>query len=129
MAILSPEKTPVLWKLFGEKREQSLTALDVLEAASCGDPGASEIAERAIRALADALKSVIYLIDPGKIILYGSIFDHPYYLSRLRAELEFGVDAAHAVPMEKSRYNGALEKRAAGLLVISRFLENGGTAL
>ena len=129
MAILSPEKTPVLWKLFGEKREQSLTALDVLEAASCGDPGASEIAERAIRALADALKSVIYLIDPGKIILYGSIFDHPYYLSRLRAELELGVDAAHAVPMEKSRYNGALEKRAAGLLVISRFLENGGTAL
>lgn len=129
MSILSPEKTPVLWKIFSEKREQSLTALDVLEAARGGDAGASEIAERAIRALADALKSVVYLIDPGKIILYGAIFDHPYFFSRLSAELEIGVDAGHAVPMEKSRYNGTLENRAAGLLVAARFLENGGTSI
>ena len=128
MSILSPDKTPALWKIFGEKREDPLTALDVLDAAQRGDAGAAEIAERAIRALADALKSVIYLIDPGKIILYGAIFDHPYYYSRLSEELRIGVDAAHAVPMEKSRYNGKLENRAAGLLVASRFLESGGTA-
>ena len=129
MSVLSAEKTPVLWKIFSDKREQSLTPLDVLEAARGGDAGASAIADRAIDALADALKSVVYLIDPGKIILYGAIFDHPYFLSRLTAEMEVGVDAAHAVPMEKSRYNGTLENRAAGLLVAARFLENGGASL
>jgi predicted NBD/HSP70 family sugar kinase len=129
MAILSPERTPVLWRLFGEKREQSLTAMDVLEAARESDPGALEIASRAVSALADALKSAVYLLDPGKIILYGDIFEHPYLLSRLQAEMEVGVDAGHAVRMEKSRYNGTLENRAAGLLVASRFLESGGTAL
>ncbi len=39
------------------------------------------------------------------------------------------MDAGHAVPMEKSRYNGTLENRAAGLLVAARFLENGGTSI
>ncbi len=129
MAILSPDKTPRLWKIFGEKREQSLTVLDVLDAAADGDAGCAAIADRAIRALADALKSVVYLIDPGKIILYGEIFDHPYFFSGLLKEMEVGVDAGHAVRMEKSRCNGTLENRAAGLLVASRFLENGGTAL
>ncbi len=129
MAILSPDRTPVLWRIFGEKREQSLTALDVLDAAREGDPGASDIAGREISALADALKSAVYLLDPGKIILYGAIFEHPWLLERLRAEMEIGVDAGHAVRMEKSRLSGTLENRAAGLLIASRFLESGGTSL
>ena len=90
------------------------------------DAGAAAVADRAIEALASALKCVVYLLDPGKLILYGAIFEHPYYLSRLTAEMEIGVDAAHAVPMEKSEYNGALEYAAAGLLAAERFLQNGG---
>ena len=69
---------------------------------------------------------MIYLIDPAKIVLYGPIFEHPYYLSRLKAETDVGVDAAHAVRMEKSRFNDLLEDKAAGLLSAVQFLENGG---
>ncbi len=53
-------------------------------------------------------------------------FEHPYFASRLSAEMDVGVDAAHAVPMEKSRFNGQLEERAAGLLYTNAFYQNGG---
>jgi predicted NBD/HSP70 family sugar kinase len=106
-------------------RGAGTTAL-VLDAARGGDAGAAKIADRAAEALADALKSVVYLFDPGKIVLYGSIFEHPYFLSRLSAETDVGVDAAHTVPMEKSRFNGRLEEKAAALLYTIHFYKNGG---
>ena len=65
-------------------------------------------------------------LHPERIVLYGPLFDHPYFLSRLKAEMAVGVDAAHAVPMEKSRFNNILENKAAGLLAVAQFLENGG---
>ena len=124
-AILSPEQTPLLWQMTNGKKDAVTTAL-VLDAARGGDTGAMKIADRAAEALADALKSVVYLMDPGKIVLYGEIFEHPYFLSRLLAETDVGVDAAHAVPMEKSRFNGQLERKAAGLLYIMQFYMDGG---
>jgi predicted NBD/HSP70 family sugar kinase len=124
-AILSPEQTPLLWQMTNGKKDAVTTAL-VLDAARGGDTGAMKIADRAAEALADALKSVVYLMDPGKIVLYGEIFEHPYFLSRLLAETDVGVDAAHAVPMEKSRFNGQLEQKAAGLLYIMQFYKDGG---
>ena len=99
---------------------------DVLDAAPGGDAGAAAITERAVETMANALKTVVYLIDPARIVLYGPIFDHPYFLSRLKAEMAIGVDAAHAVPMEKSRFNNALENKAAGLLAVAQFMEHGG---
>lgn len=124
-AILSPEQTPLLWQMTNGKKDAVTTAL-VLDAARGGDTGAMKIADRAAEALADALKSVVYLMDPGKIVLYGEIFEHPYFLSRLLAETDVGVDATHAVPMEKSRFNGQLEQKAAGLLYIMQFYKDGG---
>ena len=124
-AILSETKTPLLWQLANGSREAVTTAL-VLDAARGGDAGAAKIADRAAEALADALKSVVYLMDPGRIVLYGEIFEHPYFLSRLSAEIDVGVDAAHAVPMEKSRFNLTLEEKAAALLYTIHFYRNGG---
>lgn len=123
--ILSETETPLLWKLTNGDRDAVTTAL-VLDAARGGDAGASKIADRAAEALADALKSVVYLLDPGKLVLYGEIFEHPYFMSRLSAEMDVGVDAAHAAPMEKSRFNGQLESLAAGLLYTIHFYKNGG---
>ena len=40
--------------------------------------------------------------------------------------MDVGVDAAHATPMEKSRFNLTLEEKAAGLLYINHFYHNGG---
>lgn len=124
-AILDEAQTPLLWQLTGG--EKFAVTLDcVLNAARGGDAGAAKLVDRAIEALASAMKHVVYLLDPAQIVLYGSIFEHPYYLTRLKAEMDVGVDAAHAVRMEKSRFNGKLEHRAAGLLVVEQFLENGG---
>ena len=101
--------------------------VDVLDAARGGDVGAASVADRAIETLAAALKGVIYLLDPGKLILYGAVFEHPYFLSRLTAEMEIGMDPSHTVPMEKSAYNGKLESAAAGLLAAERFINQGGS--
>ncbi len=125
LAILSPEKTPLLWQKFHADPE-TLNIFDVFSAASNGDEGAAGIVDRAVQALGTAIKALIYLVDPGKIVLYGSLFEDPYYLSRLSSELQEGVDTRHDVLIEKSRYNQRLEDKAACLLAIQDFIDNGG---
>ncbi len=125
-AILSPEQTPLLWQTFRDRSAQELSVFDVLTAAGNGDAGASAIVDQAIQALGSAIKALIYLVDPGKIILYGSLFEDPYYLSRLSSELQEGVDLRHAVEIGKSRYNMQLEDTAACLLAVQDFMDNGG---
>ena len=126
IAILSEEKTPLLWRKFRDGNAEELSIFDVFDAASNGDEGASMIVDRGIQSLGMAIKSVIYLVDPGKIVLYGAPFEDSYYLSRLMSELQEGVDARHDVTIEKSKYNLQLEDRAACLLAIKRFFDNGG---
>ena len=126
IAMLSPEKTPLLWQMFQDRDASSLTVFDVLTAASNGDAGASAIVDQAIQALGMAIKALIYLVDPGKIILYGSLFEDAYYLSRLSSELREGVDMRHEVEIGKSRYNLQLEDKAACLLAVQDFMDNGG---
>jgi len=98
----------------------------VFSAASNGDEGAAKIVDQAIQALGTAVKALIYMVDPGKIVLYGSLFEDSYYLSRLNSELQEGVDTRHHVVIEKSRYNQQLEDRAACLLAVQDFMDNGG---
>ena len=129
LEILSPEKTPLLWQRFGNGNADSLTASDVFLAASNGDEGASVIVDRAVQALGAAIKAVIYLVDPGKIVLYGAMFDDPYYLSRLTSELQEGVDSRHTTVIEKSAYNRKLEDRTACLLAVKDFIDRGGIRL
>ncbi|MBR1455919.1 MAG: ROK family transcriptional regulator [Oscillospiraceae bacterium] len=126
LALLSEEKTPLLWRKCREQGRESLSVFDVFSAASNGDAGAAGIVDRAVQALASAVKALIYLVDPGKIVLYGSLFEDPYYLSRLSSELQEGVDTRHRVLIEKSRYNQQLEPRAACLLAVQDFIDNGG---
>jgi len=126
LALLSEERTPLLWRRFGERGAGELTVFDVFSAASSGDVGASEIVDRAVQMLASAIKALIYLVDPGKIVLYGGMFEDPYYLSRLSSELQEGVDPRHSVVIEKSRYNLQLEDKAACLLAVQDYIENGG---
>ncbi len=123
---LSAEGTPLLWRAFQDRDPKEMRVFDVLTAASNGDAGASAIVDQAIQALGMAIKALIYLVDPGKIILYGSLFEDPYYLSRLSSELQEGVDLRHDVAIEKSQYNLQLEDKAACLLAVQDFMENGG---
>ena len=124
--LLSQERTPVLRHILRSREDGELTLDDVFEAAHSGDTEIAALLDRAIVTLAAALKSVIYTLDPGKIVLYGRLFDNPYYLSRFSAEMSEGVDSGHNVPIEKSRFNHRLEDKAAGLLVVEDFFEKGG---
>ena len=126
LAILSPDRTPVLWNLWRGKKPDELSVDDVFRAASSGDEGAAAIVDRAVIALGSAVKAVIYLVDPGKIVLYGRMFENDYCLSRLLSELREGVDSRHAVTVEKSRYNHQLEDKAAPLLAVQDFFDRGG---
>ena len=126
LAILSPDKTPILWNISRKKGAEALDIDDIMEAALSGDEGIGRLVDRAVKVLADALKSVIYLFDPDKIVLYGRMFDNPYYLSRLLGEMSQGVDTRHALTIEKSRYNHRLEEKAACLLAVNAFFDRGG---
>lgn len=126
LAALSPETTPILWAVSLKKGREKLALEDVLEAARNPDAGAAAIVDRAVEALSSALKAVIYILDPGKIVLYGRMFENSYYLARLLSDLGEGVDAGHTVPVEKSQYNQLLEDKAAGLLMVEHFFTNGG---
>ena len=126
LAILSPDRTPVLWNLWRGKKPDELSVDDVFRAAASGDDGAATIVDRAVIALGSAVKAVVYLVDPGKIVLYGRMFENEYCLSRLLSELREGVDSRHTLTVEKSRYNHRLEDKAAPLLAVQDFFDRGG---
>ncbi len=128
LALYSEERTPILWRIMRGRPCEDMTLEDVFEAARSGDGELAALVDRAAVALAAALKGVIYTLDPGKIVLYGRMFENPYYLSKLIAEMREGVDSRHSVPIEKSRLNHRLEDRAAGLLVVEDFFDKGGLA-
>ena len=123
-AVLSRDNTPILFRRFSEKG--SITLDDIFYASSSGDTVIFSIVDRAVSAFASALKSVIYIVDPQEIILYGRMFENEYYLSLLIAKMHDGVDSEHSVRIFKSEYNLLLENKAAGLLAVDDFILNGG---
>lgn len=127
LAMLSPERTPVLWNMTRGREREDITVDDVLKAARAGDEAVAEVVDRAVSLLGSALKTVIYTVDPEKIVLYGRVFENSYYLSRLMTEMSEGMDSGHdGVVIEKSPYNQALETKAAGILMVEEFFNNGG---
>ena len=122
---LSPDRTPLLWEI--RQSGRGITLTDVLDSAANGDAGAAYIVDRGVRALGQALKSALYIIDPQRVVLYGSLFEHRGFLARLMAEMAQGLDRDHAdIPIEKSAYNGLLDPAAAGILSVNRFFDAGG---
>lgn len=124
--LLSETETPILWRTHRSQPKKPIDVEDVLTAAAGGDAGAGRIVDAAVIALAGALKSVVYLLDPNRIVLYGRMFDHPYFLSRLLCEMQEGMDVSHTVALEKSRFNRTLDRSAAALLAVRDCFDRGG---
>ena len=122
--VLSKENTPFLWSVKEKKSEISLN--DVFAAAMSGDGPDSEIIDKAVDSLAIALKSVIGIIDPEEIVLYGRMFDNSYYYSLLIKKMCEGEDPLINTEIKKSQFNHLLENKAACLLQVEEFLGNGG---
>jgi len=126
LEIMSEERTPVLYNRMSGRDPKSLSVDDVLEAACRGDAEVAAIVDRSVISLAHALKALIYMIDPEKIVLYGRLFENNYFLLRLQSEMREGVDFSHNVAVEKSRYNLQLDSCAAALLMVEHFFNRGG---
>lgn len=125
MEIMSPENTPVLCYMLRGGGEVTLDT--ILEAARSGDEKVAEIVDHAIQLLASTLKTVIYTVNPAKIVLYGRLFENSYYLSHFLAEMEDRLDpGVGRVILEKSPYNLTLEEKAACILMVEDFFEMGG---
>lgn len=125
LSICSPERTPLLWRIRQSKEDVDLN--DILNAARHGDEGVRAIVDRAVKALGMALKSVVYIVDPQKIVLYGRLFDNSYFLSLLMADMAEGLDDDHCrIIIEKSAFNNLLEPMAAGVLIVEQFFNHGG---
>lgn len=123
--IMSPENTPVLCYMLRGGGEVTLDT--ILEAARSGDEKIAEIVDNAIQLLASTLKTVIYTVNPAKIVLYGRLFENSYYLSHFLAEMEDRLDpGVGRVIIEKSPYNLMLEEKAACILMVEDFFEMGG---
>ena len=127
MAVFSQESTPVLWNMFKDGDLSKVSLENIFDAARYGDKGVADIVDNAVYTLANAIRSVIHIVDPCRIVLYGSIFENDYYLSKLLAEIREGVDAGHGTVVEKSARNVALECSAPGILAVEDFFAKGGT--
>ena len=121
----SVDKTPILYTLVqGNPNNISLDL--IMLAASSGDMHVKNIVKNAITQLANAIKAIIYIIDPQKIVLYGRMFENKHYLEWLEVEMKIGTEDCSDTIIEKSEFNLTLENKCAGIIAIRTFYNNGG---
>jgi predicted NBD/HSP70 family sugar kinase len=92
-----------------------------------GDLSVDAIVQNAANKLSGAIKAIVYTLDPARVVLYGSIFELPYYYESLQSHLRVGFDRGDGSDYaQKSRFNLQLEEKAACVTAISEFYKNGG---
>ena len=124
-AIFSKEKTPLLHRLTGGHFER-INLPFIFKAASDGDLEVDSIIQNAASKLSHVLKTITYAIDPGEILLYGSIFEHEYYLESLHKHFARGSEPDSRNFIKKCSLNLTLEDKSACVIAIERFFADGG---
>ena len=109
-ASASDESTEAMLRISGGRAE-AMSATQVVELAAMGDAAAQTVIEDAADALASALAALCLTLDPGSIVIGGSLaLAQPYYFQmlneRLRAHLAGVISPPLVVP-------GALEPNTA----------------
>ena len=109
-ASASDESTAAMLRISGGRAE-AMSATQVVELAAMGDAAAQSVIEDAAEALASALAALCLTLDPGSIVIGGSLaLAQPYYFQmlneRLRAHLAGVISPPLVVP-------GALEPNTA----------------
>ena len=128
-SIYSAEGTPRLYALTGGHQDRVTLSL-IMDAASMGDLAVDAIVQNAASKLSGAIKAVVYTLDPARVVLYGSIFELPYYYESLQTHLRVGYDRGDGSDYaKKSRFNLQLEEKASCVTAIDTFYKNGGYVL
>ena len=98
-----------------------------MKAAELGDMRVAAVVQEAAMHLSSAIKAVVYTLDPRQVVLYGSMFEHPYYMENLHKHLAKGFDDRKGcTSIFVSPFNLQLECTAAPVLAINAFFSNGG---
>ena len=72
-ALAAGEDAPELARLAAEIAPRQLEAVHVDQAAAAGDPAALAIVERAVKAFAAAMVSIVDVFDPDRVVVGGGI--------------------------------------------------------
>jgi glucokinase len=129
-AAASDESAAAMSRISGGRAE-ALSAAQVVELAVAGDPAAQSVVQEAADALATAVAALSLMLDPGAIVVSGSLaLAHRYYFQlleeRVRARLGDLIPPPALVP-------GHLEPNAAligaGVLASRLYYERGGAAM
>jgi glucokinase len=109
-ASASDESTAAMLRISGGRAE-AMSATQVVEIAAMGDAAAQSVIEDAAKALASVLAALCLTLDPGSIVIGGSLaLAQPYYFQmlneRLRTHIAGVINPPQVVP-------GALEPNAA----------------
>lgn len=124
--IYSAEATSRLYALTGGHRDRVTLAL-IMQAASEGDLAVDAVVQNAASKLSGAIKAIVYTLDPTRVVLYGRIFEQPYYYESLQTYLRIGYDRSDCHHYaQKSSFNLKLEEKASCVAIIHAFYKNGG---
>lgn len=120
--VLSKDTAPFLFNLTRGIPE-NINMQHVINAYAAKDPAVIAAVDRSIFYLALAIKNVICIFDPQKVVLYGELFENPAFRQKIHAQL------AHFSDTEKvnfSHYNLQLETLGPATTIIQYFFQNGG---
>ncbi len=124
--LYSAGNTPRLYALT-QGRKDAIALQHLMKAAELGDMALAAVVEEAAVYLSNAIKAVVYTLDPKQVVLYGSMFDQPYYMQSLYRHLAEGFDdRKEKTNIFISPFNLQLESTAAPVLAINAFFTNGG---
>lgn len=125
-SLYSAGGTPRLYALT-QGRKDAITLEHLMKAAALGDTALAAAVQEAAVYLSNAIKAVVYTLDPKQVVLYGSMFDQPYYMQSLYRHLAEGFDDRRGkTNIFISPFNLQLESTAAPVLAINAFFTNGG---
>lgn len=124
--VYSKSITPILYQLTdGDSLRIDIES--ALESYHAGEPLVVEIFERAAYFFALALKNVITLNDPERIVMYGRLMEDTKFWGLFEHQLLKFVGGEGVRQVTVSKYNLQLETKGPAAVAISHFFANGGS--
>ena len=126
--IHSKEMTPNLFMRTGG-RTSEITINNIVQAANEGDRKICRILAKAAEYFATGIYTAVTIIDPQKIVLYGTIFEKALYMDMLREKIAcYSQEIAERKQLiEKSKFNLNLDAECACILTVREFYDHGGS--
>lgn len=124
--IYSKDTTPILYDItYGDIK--NINKDTVLMAYELKDNKVTEIVDEALYYFSVSLENYISLLDPSRIILYGSMFEKDLVIDKIKnIFIDKVKDYSVIEKLQRSKHNGHLEEIGPISIIVDRFISNGG---